>query len=186
MTNNRKENKKRKNDRREKFARNSRGSLCVTEIAAWHVTLTAPFPRLAIVAVVGIPVIMNVKYVGSIKSVAMECRMSLQLLDRLHSCIPWKSLQREKLYFEIKRKYPSALNYMVSLFKFWIIYFFNVEENLPKSPLKIMLKRDILQNAKKKIIFFETKGKYFSIKICFFFINFELYIFIFNRKFRNL
>lgn len=46
-----------------------------------------------------------------------------------------------------------------------------------------MLKRYILhKKAKKKIIFFETTVKYFSIKIiiCSLFISFELYIFIFN------
>lgn len=58
--------------------------------------------------------------------------------------------------------------------------FFNVEENLQKSSLKI-LKRYFTQEAKKKIIFFEIKERkkiYFSIKIiiCSFFINFELYV----------
>lgn len=59
--------------------------------AARHVTLTALFPRLTIVAVVGIPVIMNVKYVGSIKSVAAESTeywTSLRPLDRLHGSHP--------------------------------------------------------------------------------------------------
>lgn len=72
LANNRNENEKRLEKIIKERNLYSRGSLRVTAIAAWHVTLTAPFPRLAIVAVVGIPVIMNVKYVGSIKSVAIE------------------------------------------------------------------------------------------------------------------